>query len=265
MSILRFRITFDDYDDIHRDIDFESSNTFADLFLVFLQSISFDNIKTGEFYLADHNLRKGAKIGEISGTALEPLNKVELVDHIDDPHQKFLFIYDPEARWNFNIELIKITGSPEYRATYPKVASIVGAPPVQYKETLIIPTRERTEPDGRGRKPKLVASDDDALPLFAGLGEEDELELEGEIADSAPEEISLELPPDLEMDLETDSEIAKLAEEFNNTIDVGDESAAADDDELGFSNDDDEYGSGDGEDDEYGSGGGYGGRDDHDE
>ena len=263
MSILRFRITFDDFDDIHRDSDFESSNTFADLFLMFLQSISFDTIKTGEFYLADHNLRKGARIGEISGTALEPLNKVELVDHIDDPHQKFLFSYDPEAKWNFNIELIKITGSPEYRVTYPKVASSVGAPPVQYKELLIIPTRERTEPDGRGRKPKLVADEGNALPLFAPLGDDDDDdELGGELADS-PSEVSLELPPDLELDLETDSEIAKLAEEFNNTIDVGDESSAADDEELGFSNDDDEYSNGDSEEEDYGSG--FGGREDLDE
>ena len=266
MSIFRFRITFDEFDDIHRDIDFEASHTFADLFLELLKAISFDNKHKGEFYLADHNLRKGNKIGEISGDGLAPMNKVELVDHIDDPHQKFLFTYDPDVRWNFNIELIKIMGSPEYKVTYPKVANVTGAPPVQYKETLIIPTRERTEPDGRGRKPKPVADEEDIVPLFAGLVEEDdETDAENEIAESAADEISLELPAD--MDLETDNEIAKLAEEFNNTIDTADESAAADDEELGFSSEDDEYGSSDGEDDEYGSGGGggYGGRDEFEE
>jgi len=263
MSILRFRLVFEDYDDIHRDIDFEDSHTFADLFNEALKSVGFDNKHKGEFYLADHNWRKGNKIGEISAEQQAPLNKAELVDHIDDPHQKFLFTYDPEARWNFTIELIRILGSPEYRVTYPKVSVAAGAPPVQYKETLVIPTRERTEPDGRGRKPKVVVNDDEELiPPFNPVGDDDDDDLDV-AADSGIEEETLELPAD--MDLETDNEIAKLAEEFNSTIETND-ADAADDEELGFSSDDDEYGSGDREDDEYGSGGGgFGKREEYDE
>ena len=108
MSILRFRVTFDDYDDIHRDIDLQADHTFADFFLEIMKSIGFDNKHVGEFFLADHNWRKGNSIGTISGTDLDRLKKVDMVDHIDDPHQKFLFVYDQEVRWSFNIELIKI-------------------------------------------------------------------------------------------------------------------------------------------------------------
>jgi hypothetical protein len=107
MSILRFRITFDDYDDIQRDIDFKADQTFADLFIELLKSVGFDNKHKGIFWLADHNWRKGAVIGEMQGEGDSILKKTELVDHIDDPHQKFLFTYDEDVRWNFNIELIR--------------------------------------------------------------------------------------------------------------------------------------------------------------
>jgi hypothetical protein len=274
MSILRFRITFDDYDDIVRDIDFKADQTFADLFVEILKSVGFDTRHKGTFYLADHNWRKGALIGEMHGDQASSLKKTELVDHIDDPHQKFLFSYDEEAKWNFNIELIRVMADAEYKVTYPKIAASTGIPPVQYKETLIIPTREKTEPDGRGRKPKAkVEEDDDALSaLLASMGQDDEEEEESIAADdldvAETESDPLELPADLE--LETDTEIAKLAEEFNNTIDTSgaDSGESEDDDYGGFGSEDgeeDEFGSQD--DDEFGGGGygSYGGRgDDYD-
>ena len=275
MSILRLRITFDDYDDIQRDIDFKAEHTFADLFVELLKSVGFDQKHKGTFWLADHNWRKGAMIGEMTGEADSPLRKTELVEHIDDPHQKFLFTYDEDAKWNFNIELIRIMADGEYRAVYPKLSAQAGLPPVQYKETLIIPTRERTEPDGRGRKPRVKNEEGDELSrLLASMSmddDDDDVKLpteEGEDVEEATEAgDELELPGDL--DLETDTEIAKLAEEFNNTIDTSDDQGASgseDDDEYGgFGDDDDEYGKGE-DDDEYGGGssrGGYGG--DYDE
>lgn len=285
MSILRFRITFEDYDDIVRDIDFKADQTFADLFREILKAVGFDQKHKGTFFLADHHWRKGAAIGSMQGEQDTSLQKVELVDHIDDPHQKFLFTYDEEARWGFTIELIRVMADAEYKVTYPKVSYSSGLPPVQYKETLIIPTRERTEPDGRGRKPKAkIDDDDDALgALLASMrsdldeDEDDALEdAEGEIADGETESNeeaidALELPADLE--LETDTEIAKLAEEFNQTMDTGSGASGATDDDDEYSSyggdDEDEYGSGGEEDDEFGGGygsyGGGGGRDDYDE
>ncbi|MCB0819732.1 MAG: hypothetical protein KDC13_03845, partial [Bacteroidetes bacterium] len=142
MSILRFRVTFEDYDDVHRDMDFEATHTFADLFNQLLSAVGFDNKHEGEFFLADHNWRKGKSIGRLSGSDSGKMQKVDLVDHIDDPHQKFLFYYEDETGWGFQIELIRVMGSGEYRAVYPKVSASFGTPPVQYKEELIIPVRE---------------------------------------------------------------------------------------------------------------------------
>ena len=256
MSILRFRVIFDDYDDIYRDIDLKVDHSFADFFLEILKSIGFDNKHVGEFFLADHNWRKGESIGTLSGEDLGKLKKVELLEHIDDPHQKFIFIYDQVVRWSFNIELIKIMGSPEYKTEYPKVFSFIGIPPLQYKETLIIPTREKPAEDGRGRRPKVkIEEEDDDLLLMAlagAAGDDDD-----DLLDIENEEVTLN-----EEDLETDNEIAKLAEEFNNTTEV-DENASQED---AFGGDDEDYDSeGGGDDDEYGGYGSSGGGSDYDE
>lgn len=255
MSILRFRVIFDDYDDIYRDIDLKVDHSFADFFLEILKSIGFDNKHVGEFFSADHNWRKGESLGTLSGEDLGKLKKVELLEHIDDPHQKFLFIYDQTVRWAFNIELIKIMVSPEYKTEYPKVFSSIGMPPIQYKETLIIPTREKPAEDGRGRRSRVkTEEEDDNLLLMAIAGAEG---VDEEDADLENEEVTLN-----EEDLETDNEIAKLAEEFNNTTEV-DENAKEED---AFGGDDDDYESeGGGDDDEYGGFGSSGGGSDYDE
>ena len=252
MSILRFRVTFEDYDDVHRDIDFEATHTFADLFTELLAAVGFDNKHNGEFFLADHNWRKGKSIGSVSGKNLSALKKVELVYHIDDPHQKFLFEYDETAKWSFQVELIRIISSPEYRATYPKISVTFGLPPVQYKEELIIPVREEKEEDGRGRRSKKpVDNEEDLLLAMLGSMKLDDDDDSETAAAEDEEAVNIEEADLEEEDLETDSEISKLAEEFNNTTEI-DESSSSD-----YGNDDeDEFGSDD-YDEDYGGSSGY--------
>ena len=261
MSILRFRVTFEDYDDIHRDIDLKSDQHFGDLFNVLLSSVGFDSKHSGVFHLADHHWRKGKMIGELNGEKDNKLSKTELIDHIDDPHQKFLFTYDENAKWNFNIELIRIIPSPQSGIHYPNISASVGEAPVQYKETLIIPSRDNQETETRGRKSKSRAYDEDGIPILPVMGlDKEESTPDKEINETSPEELSLDLPEDLE--LETDNEIARLAEEFNHTTDVSDESISDDEEESGFGFDDEEDS---GQNDEEDYGGGYGSKNDYDD
>jgi hypothetical protein len=260
MSILRFRVTFDDYDDVQRDIDLKADNSFFDLFIELLKSVQFDNQHVGEFFLADHNWRKGSLVGSCSASDHAKLSKTELVDHIDDPHQKFLFYYDKDANWAFTIELIKIIPSPEYKVNYPRIYWSVGVPPVQYKETLIIPNRDRSDQEPRvKRKRKVEDSEDEADALLQSMLMDDE---EDDIVEET-EDTEIELEVDFE--LETDTEIAKLAEEFSNTTEIDTSVADSSEDDYG-SDADDEFGMDGGDDDEFGGGyskGGFGG--DYDE
>lgn len=264
MSILRFRVTFDDYDDVQRDIDLKADNSFFDLFIELLKSVQFDNQHVGEFFLADHNWRKGALVGSCSAGDHAKLSKTELVDHIDDPHQKFLFYYDKDANWAFTIELIKIIPSPEYKVNYPRIYWSVGVPPVQYKETLIIPNRDRSDQEPRvKRKRKVEDSEDEADALLQSMLMDDEEDDEEDDIVEETEDAEIELEVDFE--LETDTEIAKLAEEFSNTTEIDTSVADSSEDDYG-SDADDEFGMDGGDDDEFGGGyskGGFGG--DYDE
>ncbi|MFN4121947.1 MAG: IS1096 element passenger TnpR family protein [Flavobacteriales bacterium] len=260
MSLLRFRFKFDDYDDVHRDIDIKSDQTFAELLQCALQSVGFDQRHEANFYLADHNWRKNGHIGKVSPEEKGALHKMEIVEQIDDPHQKFLLEYDPEKPWQFTLELIKIMPVQDKKALYPLVATSVGLPPVQYLETIVIPVRERT------RKTSSKEEDDDALFEEDFLENEltndavEDTDIVDASVDGAVVETIADLPENFEV--EADDEIEKLKNEMSgNFIETSDQEDE-DSDFGGYGEEDDEYGMG-GDDDDYG--GGYGSRNDYDE
>lgn len=263
MSILRFRITFEDYDDIHRDIDIRADQYFSDLFQILLSSVNFDQKHTGQFFLADYKWRKGNLLGDVNLSSAKPLNKTALIQYIDDPHQKFLFTYDEQTGWNFMIELTRISPSAQIDTVYPRIIASSGEAPIQYKENLFIPSKEETETENRGRKPAIRKEKDKGIQFQEDMIDGDDIPRQAEPArETHIEELGMDLPEDLE--LETDNEIAKLAEEFNNTTEISDDVESQDDEEFGFGDDDDDENNRDNEEDEgYG---GYGrGRDDFDD
>jgi hypothetical protein len=245
MALLRFRIVLEDYDDIQYDIEIMATQPFQILFESILKGIQFDQIQEGRFFLADYNWRKGKNIASFN-TGDDLNTNVQIVDFIDDPHQKFLFEYDANVGWNFMVELIKVT-KPDANTEYPKLLGLAGVPPVQYKETLIIPTRERT-------RRETTKSDDEEF-LFEGLlADEDEDEAPTAVVEEESEPAAEEIAEIELEDLETDNEIAEMGSAIIET------NGPDDTDEYGDYQDDD-YGSDEfGDDDEYGSGsrGSYG-------
>ena len=257
MSLLRFRLKFDDYDDVHRDIDIKSDQSFADLLKCALDSVGFDDKHEATFFMADHNWRKSGTIGNLRLDSKGKLQNLKLVAQIDDPHQKFLLEYDLEKRWQFTLELIKIMPVSNLKATYPSIYSAVGIAPVQYVEAIVIPVRERPRKSN-------VKDDDDAIFeedfLEADLADDtsDELDIADTEVEGAEAEGVADLPENFEV--ESDDEIEKNKDEMSgNFIETSDDS---DENEFGdYGSDDDEYGMG-GDDDEYGS---YSSRNDYDE
>ncbi|MCU0432769.1 MAG: plasmid pRiA4b ORF-3 family protein [Bacteroidia bacterium] len=147
MAVYRFRIWFEDQEDIYREIDVQTKQSFADLHRCIQEAIGFDNSKDASFFISDDFWRKGREI------ALNPkqqdddddddwrrpkkpapisMRDARIADYIDDPHQKILYLFDPQALWTFCIELIRIVED-EPKTVYPKVSKSVGAAPRQYK------------------------------------------------------------------------------------------------------------------------------------
>jgi hypothetical protein len=147
MAIYKFRVTFEDYEDISRDIEIKSSQTFFDFFQIILQSIGFDTKHAGSFFVSDDYWRKHAEITlleEDLEVGVKLMKSVKIASFIEQPNQRFLFLYDKEVRWALLIELIKLVPE-DVKAAYPRCVKIVGTAPKQYKQQLIAKLKEEVE------------------------------------------------------------------------------------------------------------------------
>src|SRR5215470_4366321 len=98
MAIYKFRITFEEHEDVSRDLEIKSTQSFEELHSAILSSIGFDNKQTASFFMSDDNWKKGREISlaEKSNTEqkISVMKKSRLCDFIADPHQKIYYIYD---------------------------------------------------------------------------------------------------------------------------------------------------------------------------
>ncbi len=140
MAIYRFRVTFEDFDDVCREIEIRPTQTFDDLHIAIQESIGFDASKTSSFFLSDVNWKKGREITSRELTEDETgriavMSKSRLCDIIADPHQKILYQFDPANTWSFYVELVKILPKEELVASYPRCVKEVNEAPKQYGNT----------------------------------------------------------------------------------------------------------------------------------
>ena len=135
--VYRFRITFEDYDEVSRDIDVLSSQTFEDLHHTIQASIGFDDTKPASFYMSNDLWVKGQEISlekrkDKDGKSLSLMKDSKLCNFIADPHQKIYYISDYDANWSFFMELVKILPSADMTKCYPTCVKVVGEGPKQY-------------------------------------------------------------------------------------------------------------------------------------
>ena len=62
MATYRFRVTFEDFDDITRDIEIRSTQTFEEFHYAIQNAIGFDASKPTSFFLSDDNCKKGKEM-----------------------------------------------------------------------------------------------------------------------------------------------------------------------------------------------------------
>ena len=151
MAVYRFRITFEDNEEVYREIEIKSTQNFEDFHNSIIQSIGFDNLHDASFFISDDLWRKGDEIGlrplgedevERRKRREEPIkkqmNKCKLASMIDDPHQKFVYVYDLKAGWTFTVELVKILLD-DPKGIFPKCTKSAGEAPKQYATTTVVP------------------------------------------------------------------------------------------------------------------------------
>lgn len=201
MAVYRFRIAFEDQEDVVREIEILGKQSFGDLHRAIQEAIGFDNSKDASFFMSDDYWRKGQEItnrklqsnddddddyrGRKKVTA-KPMNTSRVSDFIDDPHQKIVYEFDPAVKWTLMIELVRII-SEEPKANYPRNVKSVGTAPKQYKQVIAPPVDEEDdeedEEDKKARERLFTVEegyDEDAAAGASEEGGEESVEESGE-------------------------------------------------------------------------------------
>jgi len=227
MAVYRFRVTFEDNEDVFREIEIKSSQNFEDFHNAILESFGFDNKHEGSFFISNDHWHKGDEIAlkapakkeedddsrkKTAVRVIRQMNKCKLLSLIDDPHQKFVYEYDYNVGWLFLVELTKILPDND-KINYPKCSKSVGEAPKQYKTNNVVPVVIDDEDGEEIIDAKLI--DDVAYTAIAADEDTDLLEgVEGEeVKEDADDEI---IAIDTEEE-ESDDEIGK--ESFNESFD----------------------------------------------
>ena len=134
MAIYRFRISFEDFDEVVREIDIKSNQTFEDLHKAIHKSTGYNPEKPSSFYVSTDNWIKGDEIAYLPnerkiarGVVL--MENSKLLRFIEDPHQKFYYIYNFERPFDFHVELIKIILDADPNVEYPALVKKLGEAP----------------------------------------------------------------------------------------------------------------------------------------
>src|ERR1700712_1485501 len=141
MALYRFRVTFEDYDDVMREIDVKSNQTFEDLHRAIHQSTGYNPEFSSSFYISNDQWIKGEEITYLPSQkrvdrGVSLMDKVRLSSFIDDPHQKFYYTFNFDRPFDFHVELMKIILDETPGTTYPAVIRSVGEAPKQFGNSL---------------------------------------------------------------------------------------------------------------------------------
>lgn len=136
--VFRFRVYFEDMEDVERIIDVKGENTFMEFHHAIQDAIDFDRIKKASFYKANDNWRASTEYSTHPENGAKHADNVRLQQAIDDPYQKFIYIYDEtDGNWELRVEVIKL-GREESGQEYPLLVKSKGNAPKQYKVNLQI-------------------------------------------------------------------------------------------------------------------------------
>jgi len=178
--VYKFRVTFEEHEDISRDIEIKPDQTFEDLHFAIQSSIGFDGSKPASFYMSNDYWVKGREISTENrtnkhGEKAAPMRKSRLCDFIVDPHQKIYYEFD--GNWTFFIELIKLIPATENVLPYPRCVKFTGDAPKQYNK--IEPIKDNGDFDflNEEQTETVVAEEDDFTAAeVEGEGEEVEVD-----------------------------------------------------------------------------------------
>ncbi|QQT53823.1 hypothetical protein I6I98_00675 [Sphingobacterium multivorum] len=185
MAIYRFRVTFEDYEDVYREIDMPSKSTFIDLHEEIHKSTGYAADASSSFYVSNDQWKKGTEIAfkptqRKKDAEVLLMENIRLSKFIDDPHQKFYYVYNFDRPYDFQVELIKILKEEDGK-DYPALFKSMGQVP-KTMTAANFPVSDAVEEDDYVEEDdtQYGVDDDDELDGFDSDGDDEEEGEEGE-------------------------------------------------------------------------------------
>lgn len=140
MALYKFKLTFEEYEDISRVIEIKSSQTFLEFHKAILDSIGFDQKQMASFYMSNDTWKKEQEItledmsddNDDNSIPIPTMKDSRLSMFVNDPHQKIVYVYDFLEMWTMHLELVGIEMKEKAGVKYPLCSKSVGLAPKQY-------------------------------------------------------------------------------------------------------------------------------------
>ena len=123
--IYRLRIILDTKQDVLRDIEIKSVNTFEDLHFAIINAFGFKDNEMASFYLSDTEWKQGEEITleSFGEERVMKDNVLETIINLDQ--QNFIYVYDFLILWTFFVEVIE-TNEENDSTNYPQTIFSIG-------------------------------------------------------------------------------------------------------------------------------------------
>lgn len=202
MAVYRFKVVFEDYDDIVREIEIQSKQTFEDFHRIIQQSTGYNAEISSSFYVSNDYWTKGEEIAFLPSAkktdrGVSLMEKSKLNNFIDDPHQKFYYTYNFDRPYDFHVELTKILLDDTTATVYPRITRSTGDAPKPFGAVVVVPaTEESSEEDFDFLNEEVLTPEDthdfSELDEDEGVPSSDEEVQDDEFAEDFPENENLE-------------------------------------------------------------------------
>ncbi|MBK9283744.1 MAG: hypothetical protein IPM51_05420 [Sphingobacteriaceae bacterium] len=215
MAVYRFRVYWEDNEDVYRDIDIKAAQSFAEFHTAIQQAFKFDDKHSASFFVSDDYWRKNQEVTlkkedlpldeEEIRKGISPkklMADVKIAKYIEQPHQRFVYIFDSKAQWSFLIEMVKIAED-NPKLNYPVCSRSVGTAPKQYKQVPKISEEELNPENGFANLLKSIEIPDEEV--YKAIASEDHAVDEEDLGALEGEEGEEDLTED--DDLEKDEDV----------------------------------------------------------
>lgn len=135
-KVIKLRVLVDYVeDDVFRDIVLYADSTFEELHIAIQHAFAFDNQHMASFYKSDDRWEKGDEITlmDMSESGTPIMSETIVGEHLTEPGQKMLYVFDFFLMWCFFVEVVAI-GPAEPGTDYPDISVTHGAAPAQYSK-----------------------------------------------------------------------------------------------------------------------------------